>query len=74
MALKKSMLSTFLVAVVALIFAGLNFFRIEPLESLDRALYDIGVKFTRAGKAGSVPVRGPPGGKVDRNFAVEKGC
>ncbi|MEW6667237.1 MAG: serine/threonine-protein kinase [Thermodesulfobacteriota bacterium] len=56
MALNKSMLSTLLVAVVALVFAGLSFFRFDPLESVDRALYDVGVKFTRAGKAASVPV------------------
>jgi eukaryotic-like serine/threonine-protein kinase len=56
MALKKSMLSTLLVAVVALVFAGLSFFRVDLLESVDRALYDVGVKFTRAGKAGSVPI------------------
>ncbi|MBN2123663.1 MAG: CHASE2 domain-containing protein, partial [Deltaproteobacteria bacterium] len=56
MALKKSMLSILLVAAVAVVFAALTFFRFDPLESLDRVLYDAGVKLTRAGKTGSGPV------------------
>jgi serine/threonine-protein kinase len=56
MALKKSMLSPLLVAAVVLVFAALTFLRPESFESVDRALYDAGLKSLRAGKGGSVPV------------------